>query len=289
MSHFATNNDPDLVRTVKKADGTSFDLYFPLELNATDYLRRILLSIQYMLRPIYSRVCALPGIRKMKHERCEYEEDEIDLHYLLKHMSQNQQAYLLTIGMQPDRFKDYIKFLANARNFLAHDNQVSAEVYMEKCFHHGLELATASHSAWAQDNLYSLQKQYERHMSSKAAREKKHLESVYHALMHRAWLRLPVMDTFTYNKTLALPSDLLTKLRQSERLYIAKMELFKKLLQGSRTARKKQSETQWERIYQAMMENNAKEFRTARKKRKKEQEKKVEVEMSEEENSCKIC
>ena len=47
-------------------DGESFTLYFPCELNSTDYLRRIIAQVRRTLRPVYSHMLTARRLAKVE-------------------------------------------------------------------------------------------------------------------------------------------------------------------------------------------------------------------------------
>jgi hypothetical protein len=124
-----------------------------------------------MLRPVYGQIVA-SGVPKMpKYGGGVIEAEDIDLYYLLKHITGNEAQYLALFNLSSVRFRDYLAKLQDARNRFSHENlEALSDAYMGSCFAMGLSFAQATNSGWAENNLYTLQKMFDKHMQSKRNR-----------------------------------------------------------------------------------------------------------------------
>ena len=129
---------------IQKADGTSFILHFPWELNNTDYVRRIVMLVEDTLRPTYDTIVA-GGAPRIK-DGTGKEVAAPDSFYLLKHLVQNTAAYARKLGQSELVIKNHASSLKHLRNQLAHatlgDGFSEAEV--RTGFHFAASLASAS-------------------------------------------------------------------------------------------------------------------------------------------------
>ena len=174
MASSAPNIEPDQQRTEMKSDGTEMIIYFPWELTRKDYLGRLLESVSCLLRPIYGEVSKITGEMPNNYKTGVRKEKDMDLYHLLKHMLEHEDKYFPKFKLSLEQFQDYRKVLQDARNRLAHEDlQPLTDVYMVKCFSMALAFANATETTWSAKNIYSLQKMFERHMSSKTVREAK--------------------------------------------------------------------------------------------------------------------
>lgn len=155
---------------IHKADGTSFTLYFPWELNNTDYVRRVVMLVEDALRPTYDMVVAggAPPIRDGNKNIVAAP----DSYYLLKHLGQHTAAYARSLGQSELVIKEHASSLKHLRNQLAHatlgDGFSEAEV--RTGFHFAASLASASRLLHVQNNVHRLSQQYGEHLKSKAER-----------------------------------------------------------------------------------------------------------------------
>eukprot|EP00951_Prasinocladus_malaysianus_P036033 scaffold376006_cov15-Prasinocladus_malaysianus.AAC.1 len=111
--------------TVETETGEDFALYFPWELNNTDYLRRVLAHVTFALKPIYETAVTCDGIARMKtggQSGQEVEPNDLDSYYALRHIETNLEYYATKLRLTSDLMKDTVQWLKEARNKLAHES-----------------------------------------------------------------------------------------------------------------------------------------------------------------------
>ncbi|CAE8682998.1 unnamed protein product, partial [Polarella glacialis] len=159
---------------VRTGDGPDeyFTLDFPLELNNTDYLRRVLAQLTFALRPIYEQAITRGGRQKIKNGKGEaLKSAGVDSYYVLKHIRENLGYYSAELGQGQEFLITAVNWLNGARNELAHESLHGVDSkYLSDAFGYAKQLASATRMRFVQDNLIRLQKQVEVHQKSKQAR-----------------------------------------------------------------------------------------------------------------------
>ena len=151
---------------------------FPLELDSTDYLRRVLAQVTKILRPVYHQVIR-SGHRPIQKpddrgRSADVPVAEIDAYYVLKHVKLlrgKPGAYEEQLGQSSQQLQKTAWWLKDARNKLAHESLggVSRD-YLLEAFASARELAAAARLPDAQDELQRLKTQYEEHRKAKLER-----------------------------------------------------------------------------------------------------------------------
>jgi hypothetical protein len=152
-------------------DGDHFDIDFPQELNNTDYLRRVLASVTYALRPSYETAITTGGLAPVTVSGHPVQAANADCYAVLKHIKDNMAYYENALGVTKEILRDTSKWLKDARNHLAHESLhgVSRDELM-KSFEHADKIALLTHEIFVQRNLHSLRARVEAHWASKDRR-----------------------------------------------------------------------------------------------------------------------
>mmetsp|Transcript_14729 Transcript_14729/g.35056 ORF Transcript_14729/g.35056 Transcript_14729/m.35056 type:complete len:453 (-) Transcript_14729:1466-2824(-) len=153
-------------------EDSNFRLYFPWELNNTDYLRRILASLTFALRPLYRESVASGCLAKARNwHGGEIEPDDLDAYYALKHVDSNLPYYSCLLGLDEEALKETISWLLRVRNDLAHENLAGvAKHTLERAFSNIERLVFKSGCQHIERNLQRLKRQWDDHEESKRKR-----------------------------------------------------------------------------------------------------------------------
>lgn len=155
--------------------GAFYVLDFPLELNNSDYLRRILCNLTFALRPLYKAALRKQIPWQQDALGQEIAPESIDAYDALKHVSDNVAHYARALGQSADFLLSAVKHLLGARSkLLVHEALGGVDrPFILESFKFAHRLTASSHVVFAQENLDRLQKQFEDHRNSKEERKKK--------------------------------------------------------------------------------------------------------------------
>ena len=156
-------------------------LDFPWELTNQDYLRRVLQSVAFALKPVYLSAIRpphnlAPQERNHKGKRAPVPEDDLDLYYILTHMEKNTQYYARRLFKgNKAALNKAITELRDSRNAFAHFGPVRqirfTYEYLTERFQNALCLAKAARVPHVLANLTDLEAQFRAHYADKARRK----------------------------------------------------------------------------------------------------------------------